>query len=154
MGKLFFLLPFFALFALLAFSGCVSNNSTGLAAANNAPSGSQISVPLEEVSAKAKWFEYKSGNTVIRFFAVKAGDGSVKTAFDACDVCYSKKKGYRQEGSEMVCNNCGRRFPVNGLGTENRNPGGCWPSYLPNRVVGNNVVISKADLDKGRWRFA
>ncbi len=145
-----------AIFALVVFAGCASNSSTGQVVATTGAGGSSstINVPLSSISAQAKWFEYDSGGVKIRFFAVKASDGSVKTAFDSCDVCYDSKKGYRQEGDKMVCNNCGNSYPISGLGTENRNPGGCWPSFLPNKIVGDNVVIEKSDLDRGRSRFA
>lgn len=113
--------------------------------------GDSITIPLSEVSENAKWYEYDSSKGKIRFFAVKADDGTIKTAFDACDVCYAAKKGYKQEGKYMVCNNCGRRFAVSGLGTENKNPGGCWPGYLPNTIDVGNVVIKKSDLENKQW---
>ncbi len=108
---------------------------------------------LSEVSSNARWYEYDSNGATIRFFAVKASDGSIKTAFDACDVCYGAKKGYRQEGNMMVCNNCGKKFSIDGLGTENRGTG-CWPGYLPNTIQDGKIVIRKADIEGGRWRFA
>ncbi len=109
-----------------------------------------LRIPLEEVTSNAKWYEYESGKSKVKFFVVKAGDGSVKTGFDACDVCFTEKKGYRQEGDYMVCNNCGNRYPIDGLGTENKNPGGCWPGYLPSVVKDGNVIIKKSDLSNSR----
>jgi len=123
---------------------------TGSSLKNNG----EFKIPLSDISENAKWYEYESNGVAIRFFAVKASDGSIKTAFDACDVCYRYKKGYRQEGDYMVCNNCGRRFLINNLGTENKNPGGCWPGYLPSKIDGQYLVIKKSDIEKGRWRFA
>jgi len=136
----------------LLFAGCVSNNSTGLVTATQAESTS-IPIPVSEITTTAKWFEYESSGTIIRFFAVKASDGTIRTAFDACDVCFASKKGYRQEGDVMVCNNCGNKYPVNGLGTENKKGGGCWPGYLPSKVINDNLIINKTDLDNGRYRF-
>ncbi len=126
-----------------------SSPTTGNAVA----SGDVLKIPLSELSGNAKWYTYGFEGTNIRFFAVKASDGSVKTAFDACDICYKSHKGYRQEGDYMVCNNCGKRFAINSLGTENKNPGGCWPGYLPSYVEGNNLVIKKSDLESNKWRF-
>ncbi|MFA4855315.1 MAG: DUF2318 domain-containing protein [archaeon] len=148
-------IPIILFAGIVILSGCVSNaaeapNGSG----NNSTAQNTISVPLNSVGTNAKWLEYESGGIKIRFFAVKASDGSIKTAFDACDVCYVKKKGYRQEGNFMVCNNCGKRFAIDSLGTENKNPGGCWPGYLPNKIVGDSVVIEKADLENGGWKFA
>lgn len=108
-----------------------------------------IKIPLSEISQNAKFYKYEG----IGYFAVKAKDGTIKTAFDACDVCYSAKKGYRQEGDYMICNNCGNKYAISSLGTENLRGGGCWPGYLPSEVEGENLIIKKSDLEKGRYRF-
>jgi len=112
-------------------------------------SGKEVIIPLSEISENAKWYEYDG----IRYFAVKANDGSIKTAFDACDVCYSSRKGYSQQGNVMVCNNCGNKYPISGLGTENLRGGGCWPGYLPNTIKEENLIIKVSDLKKGDYRF-
>jgi len=116
-------------------------------------SNDAITIPLSEISENAKWYEYDSQGTQISFFAVKFSDGSVKTAFDACDVCYGNKKGYSQQGDVMICNNCGNRYPISGLGTENLRGGGCWPGYLPSFIKDNNLIIKTSDLKKGAYRF-
>ena len=54
----------------------------------------------------------------------------------------------------MICNNCGNKYPIDGLGTENRNPGGCWPSYLSNTIIGNEIVIGKSELENGKVMFS
>lgn len=138
-----------AIFSIYSLFGL---NLTGSAVANVGGGGS-VKIPLSKVSENAKWYEYDSSGTSIRFFVVKANDGTIKTGFDACDVCYNTRKGYRQDGDFMVCNNCGNRYPITGLGTENKRPGGCWPGYLPSEIVDGNVVIRKADLEKGRRMF-
>jgi len=112
-----------------------------------------IKIPLSQITKKAKWHEYDSNGVQVKYFTVKADDGSVKTAFDACDVCYRSKKGYSQQGEDMVCNNCGNHYAINGLGTKNIKGGGCWPGYLPNKVEGDFLVIKKSDLEAGRYRF-
>jgi uncharacterized membrane protein len=112
-----------------------------------------VKIPISEINENVKFYEFNSNGVKIRFLAVKARDGSIKTAFDACDVCYKSKKGYRQEGDYLVCNNCGRRFKIDSLGSENKNPGGCWPGYLPSKVEGGFLLIKKKDLINGRWRF-
>jgi len=115
--------------------------------------GEDVVIPVSDISETAEFYEVDSGGKTIRFFAVKAKDGSIKTAFDACDVCYSSKKGYRQEGDYMVCNNCGNRYLISQLGTENLRGGGCWPGYLPSSVKGGKLVIKSSDIAKGEYRF-
>jgi uncharacterized membrane protein len=114
---------------------------------------SALEIPLAEISETASYYEYDVGGTTVRFFAIKASDGSVRTAFDACDVCFDRKKGYRQEGNMMVCNNCGNKYPIDGLGTENKRGGGCWPGYLPSKIVGDKLMIEGKDLKSGEYRF-
>ena len=47
-----------------------------------------VSIPLSDITDNARWYEYDLGSSKIKFFAVRATDGTVKTGFDACDVCY------------------------------------------------------------------
>jgi hypothetical protein len=111
-----------------------------------------VTIPIAEVSdSKAHFYSYhsKSGKTV-NFFVLKSSDGVIRAAFDACDVCYKEKKGYRQEGDLMVCNNCGQRFPSVKI---NEIKGGCNPSPLKREVKGTNLVITAADIEQGGFYF-
>jgi uncharacterized membrane protein len=112
-----------------------------------------ITISLTEISENAEWYEYALNGVNIKYFAVEAKDGTINTAFDACDICYGNKKGYRQQGDVMVCNNCGNKYPISGLGTENLLGGGCWPGYLPSKIEGDNLIIKISDLKKGAYRF-
>jgi len=111
--------------------------------------GETIKIPLSQISSKAEFYDYEG----IEFFTVSADDGTPKTAFNACDVCHRSKKGYRQQGKDMICNNCGNYYPISGIGTRNLRGGGCWPGYLPTNVEGDYLVIKKTDLESGRYRF-
>jgi uncharacterized membrane protein len=111
--------------------------------------GDVVSIPLSEISSKAVFYDYEG----IEYFAVEADDGTIRTAFNACDVCYKSRKGYRQEGGDMICNNCGNHYPISGLGTKNLRGGGCWPGYLPSSVEGDQLIIQKSDLEAGKYRF-
>lgn len=115
--------------------------------------GEYVKIPLSEISSTAQFQEYNSNGANIEFFVVKAKDGSIKTAFNACDVCYRSRKGYRQQGDDMICNNCGNYYPISGLGTKNLKGGGCWPGYLPSKIEGDNLIIKKSDLESGKYRF-
>jgi len=145
----FFCLIFLIVAVFTKGFGLFGSNPTGPATTNP---DSFVNIPLSDTTSNAKWYEYDTSGSKIKFFAVKTSDGTVKTAFDACDVCYYAKKGYRQEGDYMVCNNCGNRYPVAGLGTKNKTPSGCWPGYLPSAVEGDNILIKKSDLENNRWR--
>ena len=100
---------------------------------------------------KAHFFKFDDGGKEINFFAVKASDGSIRTAFDACDSCYRSKKGYEQQGDKMNCNNCNQKFAINRLGPNAT--GGCNPGYLPNQLKGTTISIKASDLKDGARYF-
>lgn len=99
---------------------------------------------------KAHYYTYIVNGRPVEFFILKSADGTVRAAFNACDVCYSFKKGYRQEGDEVVCNNCGRRFPSDQI---NVVQGGCNPSPLNRAMDGDSLVIQAADIAAGLKYF-
>jgi uncharacterized membrane protein len=127
-------------------SGCI----TGGASADR--DGEYIKIPLSEISDEAKFYTLEDGGVEINYFVVLGSDGEPRTAFDACDVC-GGSKGYRQDGTDIICNNCGKVFRIDGLGTKNRGSG-CWPSYLPHEIKGDNLLIKISDITEGKHRFA
>ncbi len=115
------------------------------------PVNGAVTIALAKVAdGRAHYFHLNDSGKEIVFFVVRAADGSVRTAFDACDVCYREKKGYEQQGSFMLCRNCKKKFAIDRIGPHE--VGGCNPSYLASRLAGDNVVISVADI-KGGSRF-
>ena len=99
---------------------------------------------------KAKFYRFQGQSGPIDFFVVKSSDGVIRSAFDTCDVCYKALKGYRQEGHEMVCNNCDQRFPTDKI---NVVKGGCNPAPLNRQQVGETIVIASNDIERGAWYF-
>lgn len=100
----------------------------------------------------ARHFHYedpKSGLT-INYFILKSSDGIIRAAFDACDVCWPAGKGYVQEGDNMICRNCGRRFESTSI---NEVKGGCNPAPLDRSISGDKVVIRVEDIEKGAGYF-
>jgi uncharacterized membrane protein len=111
-----------------------------------------VTLPVAKLSdGKARFYKFEDGGKEIAFFAVKAPDGSIRTAFDACDACYKSKKGYEQQGDKMNCNNCNQKFATNRLGPNAS--GGCNPGYLPHQQVGANITIKAGDLKDGARYF-
>lgn len=99
---------------------------------------------------QAHFYAFRSTKGPIPFFVMKSSDGVIRAAFDACDVCYPAHKGYHQEGDEMVCNNCGSRFPSARI---NEVSGGCNPAPLTRQVQGDTLLIKVADLEAGARYF-
>lgn len=132
----------------LASAGSAKSNSvtvvTAVPAAGSSPA--QIQIPLSEVSSgQAKFYEYKTSNgRPVRFFVMKSSDGVYRAAADACVVCYRERKGYRQEGDDMVCNNCRKHFPS---ALVNEVTGGCNPDGIPRSIQGDKLLIATSDLE-------
>lgn len=96
---------------------------------------------------KARHFEYvHSANQRVRFFVVKSVDGVIRAAFDACEVCWRAKKGYRQDGPNMICINCGLKFRTDKI---NEIHGGCNPAGLQRTIEGGKVIVSQQDVLQG-----
>lgn len=107
--------------------------------------------PVSEFEVgQAKFFTAKSGGKSIKYFVVKTADGRLRTAADACDVCYESKKGYSQKGEFMICNNCGMRFHITRVGDIK---GGCNPHPLASSVEGDKLVIKKSSLAESERFF-
>jgi uncharacterized membrane protein len=101
---------------------------------------------------QAKYYSFKSPQGLdIRYFILKSSDGVIRAAFDSCDTCWTAGKGYRQEGDNMVCNNCGLRFASVKI---NEVKGGCNPAPLTRTIVGNNLIIKVSDIiEQGSFYF-
>jgi uncharacterized membrane protein len=100
---------------------------------------------------QARFYRYTAADgREIRFFVLKSADGVIRAAFDTCDVCYREKKGYRQVGDTMVCNNCGQTFRSADI---NVVKGGCNPVPLDRVVQNGQVVLTATALQAGAFYF-
>src|SRR5262245_2919071 len=140
--------------AYLVLSATKENPSaTSVATTPASPSSDSrdIRIALSELSGTAKFFDYKlSDNKPIRFFVIKSSDGVYRAALDACDTCYHAKKGYHQEGDDMICNNCGLHFHSAKI---NEVHGGCNPIGLPRAIEGDQLVVKASDLESRKAYF-
>jgi len=131
----------------------VMNRGGGTTAtATAAPSpGGDVTLPVAQVSdGKAHFYTYDANGTTVKYFVLASKDGTVRAALDACEVCYPQKKGYRQAGDAMQCNNCGKTFPSAKI---NVITGGCNPIPLTRTVSGGNLVIASSSLQAGQQYF-
>jgi uncharacterized membrane protein len=115
-----------------------------------APDG-QVAYPVAMFAdGQARYFSFQDGNLTIRYFVIKSADGVIRAAFDACDVCWPAGKGYYQDGDDMVCRNCGRRFASNLV---NEVQGGCNPAPLTRRIENDLLVIHPDAIRQGAGYF-
>lgn len=118
------------------------------------PSGGDLIIPKKEVSEKAKFYPYKAGNIKMEVLAVKAPDGTIRTAFNTCQICYDTGRGYyKQDGDELVCQNCLNRFKTSDVEVVH---GGCNPVPILNEQKtddGENLVIPQTLLESNAELF-
>jgi hypothetical protein len=106
-----------------------------------------IRIALADVTdGTAHYYAYQSGGKEVRFFLLKAADGTIRAALDACTACYRAKMGYSPKGDTMICNNCGMTFRSTDVGVLS---GGCNPIPISKTVEGASVLIPTKDLDAG-----
>ena len=114
-----------------------------------AAQGTELSYQVKDFqNGKAQFYQYKTNDGItIKYFILKSSDGVIRAAFDACDVCFPFKKGYRQQSVGVVqCNNCGRVFDAASIDVQR---GGCNPGPIAAQVVGANLVIPAAQIQAG-----
>lgn len=112
-----------------------------------------ISMPVTSVGRNAGFYEFNSSGTMVRFFAVKDTNGTIHTAFDASPTDAGMPYGFRQVGNMMVHNHTNTSFPIEAITASGCNCTGCHPAYLPSRVEGGRLLISKASLMAGASLF-
>jgi len=119
----------------------------------NIVSGMEIN--KSEISSKVKFYPYESNGIKMEVLALKSSDGTIRTALNTCQVCYSSGKGYYvQEGNELVCQNCGNRFSADMVG---KTKGGCNPVPISDTSKiddGTKITIDKNYLDKNKTYFS
>ena len=134
-----------------AVQGPVTANSVTLAPAANG----DLVIAIGDISSTAKFYPVEVDGTKLEVMAVKAPDGSIRTAFNTCQVCYSSGRGYyKQDGNVLVCQNCGNRF---GMEQVEVLSGGCnpVPIFPKNKTVdATNITISRDFLSEAEGIFA
>lgn len=101
-------------------------------------------------SPEVRFFHFiNSGNQEVEFFVSRDGQDRLQVAFDANEVCYKKRRGYRAEGEWVVCNACDKSFRVAEI---NDGGGGCKPVPLVFREDGGQLVLREDEILRG-WRY-
>lgn len=105
-----------------------------------AAQGGEVRVPLSQLTdSKLHFYEANVNGTEIRFFVIHIGKDYV-TALDACQIC--GRQGYRQEGNNVICRNCGAVIYIPSIGQS----GGCNPIPLKSGIEAGNVVLDLSTL--------
>jgi uncharacterized membrane protein len=113
-----------------------------------------IFIPASDITEKATFYTVTVDGVKIEIFAVKAPDGSIRTAFNTCQVCFDSGRGYyKQDGNVFVCQNCGNRFRTSDI---EKIKGGCNPvPIMPENktVTEKGVTIPRSFLAEAKVIF-
>ena len=107
-----------------------------------------LAIPIADLSQTASFYKADIDGTEIELVALKDSKGNLRTAFNACQVCYSSGKGYYvQDGNYLVCQNCGNSFTIDQVGIAS---GGCnpWPILDSDRTVTDDEIQISYDVLK------
>jgi high-affinity iron transporter len=100
-----------------------------------------VSIPVTDLAdSNLHYFTADSGGTLLRFLVIRKGDGNYAVALDACQIC--GWSGYRQQGQNVICRNCGAAIYVPSIGQA----GGCNPVAVKARVEAGKVTVDLAAL--------
>ncbi|MDR2841771.1 MAG: DUF2318 domain-containing protein [Spirochaetaceae bacterium] len=112
-------------------------------------------IPVSEITSNAVFYPVDIDGTRLEVIAVRAPDGTIRTAFNTCQVCYSSGRGYyKQKDNLLICQNCKNRFRMSQV---ERQAGGCnpVPIYAENKTVtATTITISKEFLKQASSFFA
>jgi uncharacterized membrane protein len=119
------------------------------------PGEGDLVIPLEGISATATFYPVEIDGTSLEVLAVQASDGSIRTAFNTCQVCYDSGRGYyEQQGGALVCQNCGNRFAIDQIEMRQN---GCNPVPISAEykiVTEASITISQAFLNEAKIIFS
>jgi len=125
--------------------------SSGKSVAN---ANGDMEIPISEITEDASFFAYNELDSEMEVIAVKASDGTIRTAFNTCQVCYSSGRGYYvQEGDRLVCQNCGNTF---GMDDVEVTKGGCNPVPIYDdqiKINSDTIIIPKEFLKEAEIIF-
>lgn len=107
-----------------------------------------------KITPKATFFPIEIDEVKMEVLAVKAPDGTIRTAFNTCQVCHGSGKAYfKQEGAVLVCQNCKRKFKTDEVEISS---GGCSPVpiFAKDKIITENTItIKKEYLRKAKELF-
>lgn len=121
------------LLAVLMLSGCGKQEPAAL-------TDSGLEIPVAELSETIRIYTFTVDGLQMEVLAAKDADGTVRTAFNTCQVCNGSRKAYfAAEGDHVICQNCGNSFGREDVGVLS---GGCnpYPIFSENREDTEDTV--------------
>ncbi len=147
MRRLFFKRPVGIVLAVIAFITIAAPVAFSQASDAKVSPDWGIIIKKKDITLKAKFYPYVVNGKNMEIFAVKASDGTIRTALNTCQVCYTSGRGYyKQENAIFICQNCGNQFRLDQI---EKIKGGCNPIPILGKDktdLGDSIGISKEYL--------
>jgi len=84
-----------------------------------------VVIQTADISETATFYTMDVEGTTVGLFALKASDGTIRTAFDTCQICNGSPYAFFiQQGDKFQCQNCGNIYSADMIEQER---GGCNP---------------------------
>ena len=114
-------------------------------------SNGQVILDVADLSpGNVRFYRFlNAGNQEVKFFLGRDRNNVIQAAFDANEICYKTKRGYRHEGDWVTCNKCDKSFRLTEV---NEGGGGCKPVPLEHTLSGDRVVLTESNILAG-WRY-
>lgn len=99
-----------------------------------------LQISKNDITTNATFYPLDIEGTKLEVLAVEAPDGTIRTAFNTCQVCFSSGRGYyEQQDDVLVCQNCGNRFKTSQVEIVR---GGCnpIPIFEENKIVTEETI--------------
>ncbi|HEX4074428.1 MAG TPA: Fe-S-containing protein [Candidatus Acidoferrales bacterium] len=101
----------------------------------------EVRISLSDLTDQSvHFYNADVNNTEIRFMVIHQTNGNYAVALDACQIC--GWAGYKQEGQNVICRNCGATIYIPSIGDK----GGCNPIPVKSEVANGEVIVELASL--------
>ena len=158
-----------ALVGVLALAGCAGqsqqsgsqagSSNSGQASSTSAaafvtptPQDGAISVNVADLTEAPTFVNYDANGTTVQLIAGIASDGTARIALNTCQVCNPSPKAYfAQNGSRLVCQNCGNKFTMDDVGDA---ASGCNPTQVEFTESNGVITVPTSALDAEAKAFA
>ena len=128
-----------------------SSNNEAEGALNEA---GDLVINTGDIGDEATFFQVNVKGVDMAVLAVKAEDGTVRTAFDTCQICNGSPYAYfEQKGDKFQCQNCGNVYSRDMIEKER---GGCNPVPImadEKSETENEIIIPAKVLEDNAGRF-
>ena len=136
-------------------TGSEEGQTDGSGGVQAVSAGESLRIPLDGLSETVAFYPVEVDGTPMEVLAVVDSRGTIRMAYNTCQICYSSGRGYYvQEGSELVCQNCGNRFTVDQIEVET---GGCNPVPIfpeERTQTDTEILLSYEQLKEAAQIFA